>query len=65
MLYLKLFDYVYDPRMQKIFLQEDKQAVVYVLNVMVSASKPMMEELRKLEVMSRVMGIKLESGWIQ
>jgi hypothetical protein len=49
---------------RRIFLHEDNQAVVHVLNAMVSASRPMMAELRRLEVMLRTLGVKLEARWI-
>lgn len=45
-------------------MQEDNQAVVYVLNAMLSASRPMMLELRKLEVLLSAIGVKLEARWI-
>lgn len=37
--------------------------MVYVLNDMMYASKTMMEKLRKLEVLIRVMGVKIEARW--
>lgn len=45
-------------------LHEDNQGVVYILNSMVSASKVMMAELRQLEVLMRVLGVKIEARWI-
>ena len=57
-------DYVSDPRVRRLLLHEDNQAVVYVLNAMVSASKEMMIELRKLEVLLKVLGARLEARWI-
>lgn len=57
-------DYVSAPGVRKILLHEDNQAVVFVLNAMVSSSKPMMAELRKLEVLMRVQGVRLEARWI-
>jgi hypothetical protein len=47
-----------------IFLHEDNQSVVHNLNAVVSASRPMMAELRRLEVMLRILGVKLEARWI-
>jgi hypothetical protein len=47
-----------------ILLHEDNQAVVHILNAMVSASRPMMAELRRLEVMLRILGVALEARWI-
>jgi hypothetical protein len=49
---------------KQILLHEDNQAVVHILNAMVSASRPMMAELRRLEVMLRILGVKLEARWI-
>lgn len=57
-------DFVSDPRIRRVLVQEDNQAVVFVLNSMVSASRPMMVELRKLEVLLRALGVKLEARWI-
>lgn len=45
-------------------MQEENQAVVFVLNNMVSASLPMMVESRKLEVMLRAFGVRFEERWI-
>lgn len=45
-------------------VQEDNQAVVYVLNAIVSASRPMMVELHKLKMLLRVMGVRLEAQGI-
>jgi hypothetical protein len=49
---------------KRILLHEDNQAVVHILNAMVSASRPMMAELRRLEVMLRILGVKVEARWI-
>ena len=56
--------YISDPRVRRLLLHEDNQAVVYILNAMVSASRDMMVELRKLEVVLRVLGVRLEARWI-
>lgn len=42
--------------MRRILLHAEYKEVICVLNEIVSASKPMMAELRKLEVLIRVMG---------
>ena len=49
---------------RNILLHEDNQAVVHILNAMVSASRPMMAELRRLQVMLRVLGVRLEARWL-
>jgi hypothetical protein len=49
---------------KRILLHEDNQAVVHILNAMISASRPMMAELWRLEVMLRILGIKMEARWI-
>ena len=55
--------YVSDPRIRRLLLYEDSQAV-YILNAMVSASRDMMVAFRKLEVLLRVVGVRLEAKWI-
>jgi hypothetical protein len=37
---------------------------VHIHNAMVSGSRPMMAELRRLEVMLRILGVKMEAQWI-
>jgi hypothetical protein len=49
---------------KRILLHEDNQAVVLILNAMVSASRPMTAELRRLEVMLRTLAMKVEARWI-
>jgi len=56
--------FVSDRQVRRILLHEDNQAVVDALKAMVSASKPMMIELRRLEVLLRVLGIRIEARWI-
>lgn len=63
-LYLHFSSYVPDPVTIMILLHEDNQAVVHVLNSMVSASKPMIVEMRKLQVLLRSQGVNLESLWV-
>lgn len=58
-------DYVSGRKRRRIPLREDNQAVVSIINAMVSASKPMMTELRKLNVFLHELDIKLEARWIQ
>ena len=41
--------YVRQVKTRRLLLHEDNQAVVAIVNAMVSASKPMMSELRKLQ----------------
>ena len=45
---------------RRILFHEDNQAVVQILNAMVSASRPMMAELRRLEVMLPALGVRME-----
>jgi hypothetical protein len=56
--------YVAKAETKRILLHEDNQAVVHILNAMVSASRPMMAELRRLEVMLRALGVRMEARWI-
>ena len=56
--------YVSSPRVRKVLLHEDNQAVVYILNAMVSASREMIVELRRLEVLLRALNVKLDARWI-
>jgi hypothetical protein len=49
---------------KRVLLHENNQAVVNILNDMVSSSRPMMAELRRLEVMLRILGVKMEARWI-
>lgn len=64
LLHRNFLAYVSDPRVRRVLVQEGNKAVIYVLNAMVSASRTMMVELRKLEVMLTVMGVRLEALWI-
>ena len=57
-------EYVRRPHVQRLLLHEDNQAVCYILNAMVSASKPMMAELRRLQVMLRTLGVHIEARWL-
>lgn len=59
LLHWSFFYYVSDRRMCKILVHEYKQSVVCVLNTMVSASKPMMAELRKIRKLLHAMGVPL------
>lgn len=57
-------DYVSDPRIRTLLVHQDNQAVVHVLNAMVSASRPMMAELRKLHAILRRLGVRLDARWL-
>lgn len=46
-------NYVSDPRVRNVLLHQDSQAVVEVLKAMVSAAKPMISVVRRLERMLR------------
>lgn len=50
--------------MTKLLLHEDNQAVVFILNAMVSTSPMMMDELRRLQVLLRALGVKIEARWL-
>lgn len=63
LLHLSFLDYVFDPRVRRVLVQEENQAVVYVLKKMVSASQPMIVELKKLEILFRVLLVNMESSY--
>jgi hypothetical protein len=54
--------YVAKAEARQILLHEDNQSVVH--NTMVSASRPMMAELRWLEAMLRALGVRVEARWL-
>lgn len=56
LLHLNFCDIVSEPRVGRILLHEDNQAVVNILRAMVSALNPMMSELRRLHAWIRVQG---------
>jgi hypothetical protein len=56
--------YLAQAETRRILLHEDNQAVVHILNAMVSASRPMMAEIRRLEVMMRALGVRMEETWL-
>jgi hypothetical protein len=58
-------DYVAREEVRQLLLHEDNQAVVSILNAMVSASPQMMKELRQLETMMRMFGVRIEARWIR
>jgi hypothetical protein len=61
----KHFEYfVAKAETKRILLHEDNQAFVHILNAMVSTSRRMMAELRRLEVLLRILGVKLEARCI-
>jgi hypothetical protein len=49
---------------RKILLHEDNQAVVYILNAMVSSSSRMMQERRRLQAMLHSLKVRIEARWI-
>lgn len=57
-------EYVSDCHTRHMVLHEDNQAVVFIINAMVSASRPMMAELRKLRALLHALGIVIEACWI-
>ena len=56
--------YVSRPDVRKLLLHEDNQAVCFILSAMVSSSKPMMAELRRLYVMMRTLVVSIEARWL-
>jgi hypothetical protein len=57
-------DYVRREETRKLLLHEDNQAVVYILNAMVSSSTRMMQELRRLQAMMNALKIQIEARWL-
>jgi hypothetical protein len=53
-------DYVRREETRKVLLHEDNQAVVYILNAMVSSSTRMMQELRRLQAAMKA--LKVDRG---
>lgn len=50
-------EFVSDPHIGSLFLHEDSQAVVSIINAMVLARKPTMSELRKLNTLLHELGV--------
>ena len=50
---------------QRLLLHVENQAIVHVTNALVSASRPMMRELRKLKLCLDRLGLQIWSEWIQ
>lgn len=61
LLYRHFADYVSDPRTRCLWLHEYNQAILYIMKSMVSASKVMMAELRKLDVLLRFLAVCIEA----
>lgn len=57
-------NYASQPQVRQRLVHEDNQAVVHILNAMVSSSPAMMSELRKLQKLLRVLGVQVESRWL-
>jgi hypothetical protein len=57
-------EYVSREETRKILLHEDNQAVVYILNAMVSSSSRMMQELRRLQAMLHALKVRIEARWL-
>ena len=49
---------------QNLLLHVDNHAVVHITNALVSASRPMMRELRKLKLCLDRLGLQIQSEWI-
>lgn len=49
---------------KNVLLHVDNQAVVHITNSFVSASRPMMRELRRLKVVLERLGVQIRSEWI-
>ena len=56
--------FVSSPQTRRLLVHEDNQSVVSILNSMVSASKPMMAELRKLQRLLAVLSVRLDARWL-
>lgn len=56
--------YVSDPTVCRLLVHEENQAVISILNAMVSASKAMMTELLLLQRVLTAKDITIESPWI-
>lgn len=52
------------PRTERVLLHEDNQAVVSILNSMVSVSHPMMSELRNLCCLLHVLVVEFDVLWV-
>lgn len=64
MLHLYFPEYAPQPDVTRILLHEENQAVVVILKAMVSALASMVEELRKLEVMMRDLGVQANARFL-
>lgn len=56
--------FVSDPHVLKVLLNEENQAVFYILKSMVSAFRAMMAELKEIEVLLHVLGVRIDARWI-
>jgi hypothetical protein len=56
--------YIAQAETKRILLHEDNQAVVHILNAMISASRQMMAQLRRLKVMLRTLVVRMEARWL-
>lgn len=54
-----LFAYVSDPRVEKFFLHDYNKALVAVLNSMLASSRPMMADLRKLQIIQKFLELNI------
>jgi hypothetical protein len=63
LLHRHLASYVAKADTRQILLHNDNQSVVHILNAMISASRPMMAELRRLETTFHVLGVRVEARW--
>lgn len=53
--------YVSRPHVQRLLLHDDNQGVCFILSAMVSAYRPMMADLRRLQVTLQTLGVRIEA----
>lgn len=58
LLHCRFSEYVADHHVRRLLVHEDDQGVVWVLNAMVSANRPMMVQLRKLRTLLHVLRVR-------
>lgn len=57
-------EYVSHPRVRRLLVHEDNSAVLFVLNAMFSAPRPMMVDCGKLEVLLWHLGVRVKARWM-
>lgn len=56
--------HVSHPHIRLLLLHEDNYAMLYVLNAIISSSKPLIAELRRLQRMRQVLRVCIEERWL-